>query len=77
MKVEGGLLRNNSQVLMTHTYNPSYSGDRDQEDCDSKLSQANSSQELILKKPLLISRAGGVVEGESPEFKPQNQRKKK
>jgi hypothetical protein len=33
-----------------YTYNPSYSGGRDQEEHYSKLSQANSLQDPILKK---------------------------
>jgi hypothetical protein len=32
-----------SQVLVAHAYNPSYSGDRDQEDIGSKPALANSS----------------------------------
>jgi hypothetical protein len=32
---------------------------------------ANSSCDLILKKPFTKSRAGGVIQGEGPEFKPQ------
>jgi hypothetical protein len=39
------------QVLVAHAYNPSYSGDRDQEACSSKPAQANSSRNPILKKP--------------------------
>jgi hypothetical protein len=38
-----------SQVLMAHTCNPSYSGDRDQEDLSSKPAWANSSQTLSQK----------------------------
>jgi hypothetical protein len=40
-----------SQAPGAYTYNPSYSGGRDQEDCSLRQSQANSSQDPILKKP--------------------------
>jgi hypothetical protein len=40
----------NNQMLVAHTCNPSYSGGRDQEDCDSKPAWANSSQDPISKK---------------------------
>jgi hypothetical protein len=55
---------------MAHTYNPSYSGGRDQEDHGSKpdgqivletQSQKNPSQK----------KAGGMTQGVGPEFKPQ------
>jgi hypothetical protein len=36
---------------VVHTYNLSYSGGRDQEDCNSKPAQASSSQDPMLKKP--------------------------
>jgi hypothetical protein len=39
-----------SQALVAHACNPSYSGDRDQEDGSSKPAWANSSRDLILKK---------------------------
>jgi hypothetical protein len=39
------------------TYNPSYSGGRDQKDCGSKSTGANLSQ----KKPITKKRAGGVA----------------
>jgi hypothetical protein len=42
-----------SWVLVAHTYNPSYSGGRDQEDCSLKPSEANSSRDPILKKPFI------------------------
>jgi hypothetical protein len=38
------------QALVTNTYNPSYSGGRDQEDCGWKPAQANSLRDPILKK---------------------------
>jgi hypothetical protein len=44
--------RKPSQVLVTHAYNPSYSGGRDQEDHSSRLAQANSSLFPILKIPI-------------------------
>jgi hypothetical protein len=53
---------------VAHVYNPSYSGGRDQEDHGSKPAQANSSHDPILKNPSQ-KRAGGVAQGEGPEFK--------
>jgi hypothetical protein len=47
-----------------------------QEDCDSKPTQANSLQDLILKKPSQ-RKAGEVAQGVAPEFKPQYHKKKK
>jgi hypothetical protein len=47
-----------SQVLVAHTCNPSYSGGRDQEDHGSKTAQADSSQDLISKKPSQKKRRG-------------------
>jgi hypothetical protein len=64
-------------MLVAHTCNPSYSGGRDQEDqVQSQSRQINSSQDLILKKPLQ-KMAGGVVPGVGPEFKSQYLKKKK
>jgi hypothetical protein len=63
-------------VLEAHTYNPSYSGGRDQEDQGLKPAQANSSRDPMLKNPSQ-KRAGGVAQGEGPEFKPQYCQKKK
>jgi hypothetical protein len=37
---------------VAHACNPSYSGERDQEDCGLKPAQANSSRDSILKKPI-------------------------
>jgi hypothetical protein len=52
-----------SRVLVAHTYNPSYSGSRDQEDRGSKPTSANSSQDPISKKPIKKKkRAGGEVQ---------------
>jgi hypothetical protein len=39
-----------SQAPVAHTYNPNYSGDRDQKDFVSKPAQANSSRDPISKK---------------------------
>jgi hypothetical protein len=61
---------------MAHVCNPGYSGGRDQEDCGSKPAQANSLRDPISKNPLR-KRAGGVAQGEGPEFKPQCHKKKK
>jgi hypothetical protein len=51
--------------------NPSYSGGRDQEECSSKLAQANSWWTPIVKKTHHQKWAGGVAQGVGPEFKPQ------
>jgi hypothetical protein len=67
---------NMSQALVTHAYNPSNPGGRDQEDHDSKSAQANSPQDPILKNPSQ-ERAGRVAQGVGPEFKPQFHKKKK
>jgi hypothetical protein len=67
-----------SQGLVAHACNPSYSGGRHQEDCDSKSAQANSSRDPIsIKKKITKNRAGGEAQGEGPEFKPQYRKKKK
>jgi hypothetical protein len=58
---------------MTHTYNPSYSGSRDQEDGGSKPAWANSSQDPILKNP--AQKWSGVTQDEGPKFKPQYHKK--
>jgi hypothetical protein len=58
-------------VLIAHTSNPRYSGGRDQENCGSKSAQASSLGDPILKKPTKKKRAGRVVQGIGPEFKPQ------
>jgi hypothetical protein len=54
-------------VLMAHVCNPSYSEGRDQEGFGSKPAQKDQSQK----------RAGGVVQGVGPEFKPQYYKEKK
>jgi hypothetical protein len=60
------------QAPVAHTYNPSYSGGRDQEDHGSKPVRANSSQHYLEK--ILHThkkKVGRVAQGISPEFKPQ------
>jgi hypothetical protein len=65
-----------SQVLVAHTCNPGYSGGRDQEDHGLKPVWANSLRKPISKHPSK-NRAGGVDQGEGPEFKPQYCQKKR
>jgi hypothetical protein len=63
---------------VAHTWNPSYSGGRDQEDCGSKSAQPNSLQDPISKKKKKknMKRASGVVAPDvGPEFKPQYHKK--
>jgi hypothetical protein len=43
--------QNSNQVQVAHTYNPSYSGGRDKEDCSLKTAQTNSSRASISKIP--------------------------
>jgi hypothetical protein len=57
------------QPLMAHTYNPSYSGGRDQGDHGSKPARANRSTRPYLKKTHHEKRAGGLAQGVGPEFK--------
>jgi hypothetical protein len=66
-----------SWVLVAHACNPSNLGGRDQEDCGLKPAQANRSVRSYLEKTLHQNRAGGVAQGEGPEFKPQYRKKKK
>jgi hypothetical protein len=69
-----------SQVPVTHTYNHSYSGGRDQEDRGSKQAWADSSKRPYLEKPTVKKekkRAGGVTQGVGPEFKLQYHKNKK
>jgi hypothetical protein len=47
-------------MLVAPTYNPSYSGGRDQEDCSLEPAQANSSQDLISKIPNKHTKKGRV-----------------
>jgi hypothetical protein len=42
-----------SWVLVAHVCNPSFSGDRDQEDGSSKSAQANSLQNILSKKHIM------------------------
>jgi hypothetical protein len=58
--------RCDSQALEVHTYNPSCSGGRDQEDRGSKPAWANSSRDPILKNPSHTKKnsAGGGAQGE-------------
>jgi hypothetical protein len=53
---------------VAHTYNPSYSRDRDQEDRGLKPAQENSSQDPISKN-LTQKQVGGVAQGVGHEFK--------
>jgi hypothetical protein len=62
---------------VVHACNPSYSGGRDQEDHNSKPVRANSLRDSSSKTPITKKRAGGMAQGEGPEFKPQNHEKKK
>jgi hypothetical protein len=56
---------------VTHVFNLSYSGGRDQKDHGSKPAQTNSLRDPTSKIPN-TKRAGGVAQGVGPEFKPQN-----
>jgi hypothetical protein len=60
----------NSWVLVAHAYNPSYSGGRDQENSSLKPARADSLQDPISNNPVNNNWAGGVAQGENPEFKP-------
>jgi hypothetical protein len=60
---------------VAHAYNPSYSGGRDQKDCGSKQSQANSLQYLSEENPS-HKRAGRVVQGVGPEIEKKKKKKK-
>jgi hypothetical protein len=62
---------------VAHTCNLSYSGGSDQEDRSLKPARANSSRDSIAKKPFPQKMAGGVAQGEGPEFKPWYCKKKK
>jgi hypothetical protein len=59
---------------VAHACNPSYSGGRNKENQGSKSAQANSSQDPISKMPI-TKRAGGIAQGEDPEFKTQYRKK--
>jgi hypothetical protein len=62
---------------VTHTYNPSYSGGRDQENCTLKPAQVNISQDPVSKNRITKNWAGGVAQEEDPEFNPQYGKKTK
>jgi hypothetical protein len=66
-----------SQVPVAHACNISFSGGRDQEDPGSKLAWANSLRDPISKITYHTNRAGGVDQGEGPEFKLRYHKKKK
>jgi hypothetical protein len=61
-------------VLVAHTRNPSYSGGRDQEVHSSKAARQIVRETLSWKNPSQ-KRAGGVAQGEGPEFKLQSKKK--
>jgi hypothetical protein len=65
---------------VAQAYNPSYSGGRrrgrDQEDRGLKPAWASSSRDSISIKSI-TKWAGGVAQGEGPEFKSQYRKKKK
>jgi hypothetical protein len=56
-------------------FNPSYSGGRDQENHGPKPAQANRLRDPISKIPI-TKRAGGVVQGEDPDFKSHHCKRK-
>jgi hypothetical protein len=62
---------------VAHPCNPSYSGDREIR----RIAVQNQPWQIVLKtlsqKTLHKNRAGGVAQGEGPEFKPQYWGKKK
>jgi hypothetical protein len=62
---------------VAHTCNPSYSGDRDQEDHGLKPAWAKRFLETLSQKNPSQKRAGGAPQGVVPEFKPQYCKKKK
>jgi hypothetical protein len=64
-----------SQALVAHSYNPSYSGSRDQEDPCLKPAQANSSQDPISKTPI-TKRTGGMAQGEALSSNPSLKKKR-
>jgi ribosomal protein L44E len=64
------------QALVAHACDPSYSGDRDQEDRGSKPARAHSCETLSQNNPSQ-KRAGRVAQGVGLEFKPQYHKKQK
>jgi hypothetical protein len=65
-----------SWAPVAHACNLSYSGGRDQEDHGLKPLGQIVHETLSQKSPSQ-KRAGGVAQGEGPEFKPQYHKKKK
>jgi hypothetical protein len=63
-------------ALLAHSCNPTYSGGHDQED-RFKASLGKEFHETLSQKTLHKNRAGGVAQGEGPEFKSQYRKKKK
>jgi hypothetical protein len=61
---------------VAHSYNPNYSGGRNQENHSLKPAWANSLQDLISKKPFTKNDCE-VAQNVGPEFKPQSSKKKK
>jgi hypothetical protein len=60
---------------VSHAYNPSYSRGRDQEDHGLKPAWANSFARPYRKKNPHKNSAGGMAQGEGPEFKPTKRNK--
>jgi hypothetical protein len=63
-------------VLVAHTCNPSYSGDRHQEDGSSNQPRQIVSPDPI-SKTIHKNKTVGLAQGEGPEFKSQYCKKKK
>jgi hypothetical protein len=70
-------------ACVAHTWNPNYSGGRDQEDHGLKSAQPNRLQDPILKKPITIkdwwsdSRCRPWVQTPAPQKKKKERKKKK
>jgi hypothetical protein len=62
---------------VAHTYNPSYSGGRDQEDHGLKPGQGNSSQDPISKMPIMIKGLMEWLKVKALSSSPVLQKKKK
>jgi hypothetical protein len=60
-----------SWAPVAHTYNPSYSGGRDQENRSSRPTLGKQFERPYLKKHPSQKRAGGVAQGVGPGLKPQ------
>jgi hypothetical protein len=64
------------QVPVAHFWNPSYCGDKDQEEKGSKPAWANRARPYLKKNPHK-KRTGGIVQSVGPEFKyPKNTKQK-